>query len=100
MNRSKYDIALEKYLNNGIDYWANTIVKADQGDLEQLAADSYWQGWQDNQSSEIKSLKKQLEKERELIERCKSAVQHTTKDRSLLNDIDLFLTQNQSNDVT
>jgi len=44
---SKYDEMLEIYLNEGINYSANTIKKAKQGDLEQLAADSYWQGWQD-----------------------------------------------------
>jgi hypothetical protein len=45
--KSKYNTMLEKYLSEGIDYTANTIFKAEQGDLEQLAADSYWQGWQD-----------------------------------------------------
>ena len=43
----KYDELLEVYLSEGINYDANTISKAERGDLEQLAADSYWQGWQD-----------------------------------------------------
>jgi len=47
---SRYDLMLEKYLIEGISYDANTISKADKGDLEQLAAGSYWQGWQDANS--------------------------------------------------
>jgi len=42
----KYNEELEDYLGEGIDYQANTISRADQGDLEQLAADSFWTGWQ------------------------------------------------------
>lgn len=36
-----------EYLSDGINYDANTICKADKEDLEQLAADSYFQGWND-----------------------------------------------------
>jgi len=35
----------EKYLNEGINYSANTIKRADQEDLEQLASDSFETGW-------------------------------------------------------
>ena len=41
------DKLLDNYLDNGIDYRANTIIKADVGDLQQLASDSYQQGWSD-----------------------------------------------------
>lgn len=41
----RYEAELAAYLNDGIDYGANTIGKADQGDLEQLAADSYFAGY-------------------------------------------------------
>lgn len=40
-----YDKEVEKYLKEGINYHANTIKKADQDDLEQLAADSFHEGW-------------------------------------------------------
>ena len=40
-----YDKELEEYLSEGIDYHANTIMKADKGDLEQLSADSFHAGW-------------------------------------------------------
>ena len=40
-----FESASEKYLNEGINYSANTIKKADQGDLEQLASDSFETGW-------------------------------------------------------
>ncbi|HUX56143.1 MAG TPA: hypothetical protein VMV77_04165 [Bacteroidales bacterium] len=51
-----YEKLLEEYLKDGIDYDANTIKKANQADLKQLAADSYWQGWRDR--SEIKVVDK------------------------------------------
>lgn len=41
----RYEAELATYLNDGIDYNANTIGKADQGDLEQLAADSFFAGY-------------------------------------------------------
>lgn len=40
-----YEKELDYYLENGIDYYANTIIKADNGDLEQLSADSFHEGW-------------------------------------------------------
>lgn len=40
----KYNEALEEYLSEGIDYNANTIKNANRGDLEQLAADSFFEG--------------------------------------------------------
>jgi hypothetical protein len=40
-----YDKLLEVYLEDGINYEANTIKKADIDDLKQLAADSYFYGW-------------------------------------------------------
>ena len=42
-----YNEKLEKHLANDIDFSANTIKNADQGDLEQLAADSFFKGWQE-----------------------------------------------------
>jgi hypothetical protein len=41
----RYEAELAAYLKDGIDYGANTIGKADQGDLEQLAADSFFAGY-------------------------------------------------------
>ena len=41
----QYDKELEEYLEEGINYGANTIKNADHGDLEQLAADSFHTGW-------------------------------------------------------
>ena len=41
----RYESELAAYLNDGIDYGANTISKADPGDLEQLAADSFFAGY-------------------------------------------------------
>lgn len=41
----RYEAELAAYLEDGINYNANTIGKADQGDLEQLAADSFWYGY-------------------------------------------------------
>lgn len=54
----KYDEMLEKYLSEGInwDAYNNEVIKtankseAAKGDVEQFAADSYWQGWQDANS--------------------------------------------------
>jgi hypothetical protein len=40
-----YNNELEEYLSEGINYQANTINKAERGDLEQLAADSFHTGW-------------------------------------------------------
>ena len=40
-----YNLILEKYLNEGINYHANTISKADIGDLQQLASDSFYEGF-------------------------------------------------------
>jgi len=40
-----FEKELEEYLSEGIDYQANTIMKADKGDLEQLSADSFHTGW-------------------------------------------------------
>jgi hypothetical protein len=55
---SKYDEMLEKYLTEGInwDAFRNVVIitankgKKERGDVEQFAADSYWQGWQDANS--------------------------------------------------
>jgi len=41
----RYEAELAAYLEDGINYGANTICKADQGDIEQLAADSFWYGY-------------------------------------------------------
>lgn len=41
----RYEAELDAYLNDGINYGANTIRKADQGDIEQLAADSFFAGY-------------------------------------------------------
>lgn len=41
----RYESELAAYLNDGVNYGANTISKADQGDLEQLAADSFFAGY-------------------------------------------------------
>lgn len=41
----RYEAELAAYLKDGIDYGANTIGKADPGDLEQLAADSFFAGY-------------------------------------------------------
>ena len=47
-NEEKYfEKKQSEYLSDGINYEANTICKADKEDLEQLAADSYFQGWID-----------------------------------------------------
>jgi len=43
-NSEKYQKALNEYLNNGINYSANTIKNADVDDLQQLAADSFYYG--------------------------------------------------------
>jgi hypothetical protein len=40
-----YESSLAAHLNDGINYGANTICKADQGDIKQLAADSFWYGY-------------------------------------------------------
>lgn len=40
----EYEEALEEYLDNGINYNANTIKNADVDDLKQLAADSFFYG--------------------------------------------------------
>ncbi len=40
-----YEYRLKIYVEDGIDYDASTLKKADKGDLEQLAADSFWTGW-------------------------------------------------------
>ena len=40
-----YNFELSKYLNDGINYSSNTISKADIGDLQQLAADSFFYGY-------------------------------------------------------
>ena len=40
----RYEAELAAYLKDGIDYGANTIGKADPGDLEQQAADSLFAG--------------------------------------------------------
>lgn len=40
----EYEEALKKYLENGINYGANTIKNADQEDLEQLTSDSFFYG--------------------------------------------------------
>ena len=41
----KHRYLLEEYLEDGIDYSANTIIKSDEDDLKQLAADSFETGW-------------------------------------------------------
>ena len=41
----EYEQEVEKYLAEGINYGANTIKNADPLDLEQLAADSFAEGW-------------------------------------------------------
>ena len=43
----QYDKKLENYLQHGVDYGANTISKTKIEDLQQLIADSYFQGWND-----------------------------------------------------
>ena len=40
-----YETELNNYLNDGINYGANTIKNADIGDLQQLAADSFFYGY-------------------------------------------------------
>jgi hypothetical protein len=66
----EYKELLEKYLADGIDYNCkdNSISKAEQGDLEQLASDSYFTGWHNaleeverigNANSSIKELRLQ-----------------------------------------
>ena len=40
-----FEKELEVYLREGINYQANTIKKADRGDLEQLSADSFHTSW-------------------------------------------------------
>lgn len=42
----RYEVALERYLNEGIEYSANTIKNAAVDDLKQLAADSFCYGVQ------------------------------------------------------
>ena len=44
IDSDEYDEALNEYLDNGINYCANTIIHADDEDLEQLAADSFFSG--------------------------------------------------------
>jgi len=41
----EYEKELKKYLGEGINYQATGIKNSDQGDLEQLAADSFCTGW-------------------------------------------------------
>ena len=64
---TRYDLMLEKYLIEGISYDANTICKADKADLEQLAADSYWQGWQDATSKPANCAIFDVSQQRELL---------------------------------
>ena len=42
----KYNEALEKYLSDGINWDAcnNEVIKTARGDVEQLAADSFFEG--------------------------------------------------------
>ena len=42
---NKMEQEVEIYLEEGIDYNANTILLADEGDVKQLAYDSFWKGW-------------------------------------------------------
>lgn len=64
----KYNKALEEYLREGINYNANTIKNASHGDLEQLAADSFFYGFTfakvmfDNKlKEEVERLRKEKE---------------------------------------
>lgn len=54
---------LDDYLENGIDYSANTIIKADDEDLKQLASDSFETGW--NECN--KELEAKVESQRDEI---------------------------------
>jgi hypothetical protein len=45
MYEEKYNKLLEEYLDDGINYQANTIRKANSDDLAQLASDSFHQGY-------------------------------------------------------
>ena len=47
MDKEKYDLldkATDFYLDDGINYGANTIASADEGDVRQLASDSFFYG--------------------------------------------------------
>ena len=52
-----YNKKLEDYLQNGVDYLANTISNAEIEDLQQLISDSYFQGWNDALSERQSSTK-------------------------------------------
>jgi len=45
--------------------------------------------------TDLSNKDEQLQKLKELLERCKSAIQHTTKDRSLLDELNELLKQSK-----
>lgn len=62
-----YNNGLNDFLEDGIDYNANTIYKADKGDLQQLAVDSFHAGYlHANKETSIGQLKKERDQYREL----------------------------------
>lgn len=44
-SRKEYDEALEEYLREGINYNATPVKMCNKEDLEQLAADSFFEGY-------------------------------------------------------
>lgn len=46
LTEKEYEQALDDYINDGINWEAsaNSVIKADAGDVEQFAADSFWYG--------------------------------------------------------